>query len=524
MTRGTSADIAGKTSLLPAVTVAGGGIPEAALASAGLVLPAAGAGIKSGGYQSAEYLCRHASADAVQVDEEEEARPAEAPGEKTAASPETASFMANGYVLLSAWPAAVGLEIEADHSNRATDAMSEQAGASSPVTAASFAGANFAEACTEQIQAGAEPAPSSQPKESEVKDQPAEQVVGAAAKMPEKSGVQTAKSEDEAPGLSKGQRDASQAISSSSGQLADKESVATPLVGGREAGSTGLALSMAALDLNEVPQPGEATAARLVSAGTGGTGQNRPGTWDAKGEVDMNRNQQDPQASAGGDGREIFATAAPMPLMESAAPRRGGVPEGERATVSAAGSHSSSLLPSSWIAPASLDLENIAGPHVLEKTAGSATAQGRDLAGEITQRAVELKRLDLDSMTVVLRPDSHTELSLQLSRRDGVVEIKAQCERGDWGNLGAHWEELQKSLEAKGIRLGQLETANPGAGESSGGGAGAFERGRAGREKLSPAAEETFYHSRGSRAPASALQQPVVRPRAACARSWETWA
>ena len=237
----------------------------------------------------------------------------------------------------------------------------------------------------------------------------------------------------------------------------------------------------------------------------------------------MNRNQQDHQASASGAGREIFATAAPMPLMEGATPRRNAAPEGERATVSASGSHGSALLPS-WTAPVRQDSNNVAEPQVLEKAAGSTVAQGRDLVNDIALRAVELKRLDLDSMTVVLRPDSHTELSLQLSRREGVVEIKAQCERGDWGNLNAHWEELQKTLETKGIRLGQLETASLAAGDGSRGGTSGFERGRAGREELSPAAEETFYHSRSSRAPAATLQQPVVRSRTASARAWETWA
>ena len=82
----------------------------------------------------------------------------------------------------------------------------------------------------------------------------------------------------------------------------------------------------------------------------------------------------------------------------------------------------------------------------------------RELALEVTKHVAELKQLNLDSLAVVLKPDANTELFLHLKRHlGGGVEIQAQFERGDFTRLSAHWDELQSTLAAQGVRLSALE-------------------------------------------------------------------
>jgi hypothetical protein len=62
-----------------------------------------------------------------------------------------------------------------------------------------------------------------------------------------------------------------------------------------------------------------------------------------------------------------------------------------------------------------------------------------------------------DSLAVVIRPDSHTELFLQLRQQDGQIEAFVRCERGDIASLGACWSELQERLARQDIRLNPLQ-------------------------------------------------------------------
>lgn len=65
------------------------------------------------------------------------------------------------------------------------------------------------------------------------------------------------------------------------------------------------------------------------------------------------------------------------------------------------------------------------------------------------------------NMTVVLRPDSGTQLSLDVSiGRDGTIHAQARCERGDFQTLNAQWPQLQQSLAAHGIRIADLSNQN----------------------------------------------------------------
>jgi hypothetical protein len=62
-----------------------------------------------------------------------------------------------------------------------------------------------------------------------------------------------------------------------------------------------------------------------------------------------------------------------------------------------------------------------------------------------------------DSMSVVLRPDSKTELVVHLAQREGRIEATVRCECGDVRHLGALWPQLQESLAAQKVRLAPLQ-------------------------------------------------------------------
>lgn len=74
----------------------------------------------------------------------------------------------------------------------------------------------------------------------------------------------------------------------------------------------------------------------------------------------------------------------------------------------------------------------------------------------ISRHAVELREMKADSMAVVLRPDAHTEIFLKLKNQDGLVEVQARFERGDFNLLSSQWGQLQQSLGSQGVRLGAL--------------------------------------------------------------------
>jgi hypothetical protein len=79
------------------------------------------------------------------------------------------------------------------------------------------------------------------------------------------------------------------------------------------------------------------------------------------------------------------------------------------------------------------------------------------LHGQIAGEAAELRRLGADSVALLVRPDDGTEVLLHLKVREGLVEVRAQVERGDPGALAGRWAELQQALSAQGIRLARLE-------------------------------------------------------------------
>ena len=79
------------------------------------------------------------------------------------------------------------------------------------------------------------------------------------------------------------------------------------------------------------------------------------------------------------------------------------------------------------------------------------------LLDTISKEVTVVRQMQAERLTVVLRPDSETQLMLHLNVRNGKIEAMAQFEHGDFQLLNAHWSELQHSLEQQGVRLQPLQ-------------------------------------------------------------------
>ncbi|HEY2953000.1 MAG TPA: hypothetical protein VGK40_10475, partial [Verrucomicrobiae bacterium] len=111
-----------------------------------------------------------------------------------------------------------------------------------------------------------------------------------------------------------------------------------------------------------------------------------------------------------------------------------------------------------WATTGPMDVPD--GGHALtvSATAAPGPAPAIDqVHHNISACVLELKQVKAESMSVVLRPDAHTEVFIELRMHEGLVDVAAQCKRGDWAGLSAHWGELQHTLSGQGIRLGALE-------------------------------------------------------------------
>ncbi len=133
----------------------------------------------------------------------------------------------------------------------------------------------------------------------------------------------------------------------------------------------------------------------------------------------------------------------------------------------------------------------------------------------ISAHALRVQEAKTDSMSVVLKPDSGTELSLQLRQKDGVVEAQAMLSQGDHQLLNQHWADLQARLELRGIKLSPLGgegTLNSGNFSSENGG-----------QQRSPTREETADHA-AAFAEFAAITGGASARLATSVRGWESWA
>lgn len=78
---------------------------------------------------------------------------------------------------------------------------------------------------------------------------------------------------------------------------------------------------------------------------------------------------------------------------------------------------------------------------------------------QISRIALELRRFDARTLSVVLRPDGMTRLAVQLKIEAGQIEMQARFESGDFTAFNSHWPQLQQELANLGIRVAALESA-----------------------------------------------------------------
>lgn len=81
------------------------------------------------------------------------------------------------------------------------------------------------------------------------------------------------------------------------------------------------------------------------------------------------------------------------------------------------------------------------------------------LRSEILNRVVGIREASPNSMTVTLRPDLGTELTVHLRNEAGRIDVTVRVERGSDAAFRSSWEGLQQSLSQRGVHLAGLETA-----------------------------------------------------------------
>ena len=132
-----------------------------------------------------------------------------------------------------------------------------------------------------------------------------------------------------------------------------------------------------------------------------------------------------------------------------------------------------------------------------------------------------------EPISMILRPDAHTQLKLELRHEGAAYQAEVRVERGDASLLGADWAQLQSRLEERGIRLSPLA----GLGLSSHGQADFSSTGERRQNFQEPRTVQPDWLPTGASAStrrstagsASAAPRGSVRPHSG-ARGWETWA
>ena len=82
------------------------------------------------------------------------------------------------------------------------------------------------------------------------------------------------------------------------------------------------------------------------------------------------------------------------------------------------------------------------------------------LSNLLLRETTVLRQHPSDSMTVVLRPDSQTELFVHFHQQNGVMQASVRCERGDFHQLNALWSQLRESLAQQKVSLAPLQQAS----------------------------------------------------------------
>jgi hypothetical protein len=134
----------------------------------------------------------------------------------------------------------------------------------------------------------------------------------------------------------------------------------------------------------------------------------------------------------------------------------------------------------------------------------------------VTLNAVHLSDSGNNSMQVVIKPDSGTQLSLELRQHGGSVEVQAVLQQGNFHQLSQQWPELQQRLGQRGIQLAPL---GDNATTAQNGDAGSFQQHQ--QQTTEPVADD--YYAPGRQILPAIAHAPVTAP-GQTSRGWETWA
>ncbi len=115
----------------------------------------------------------------------------------------------------------------------------------------------------------------------------------------------------------------------------------------------------------------------------------------------------------------------------------------------------------SWLtSPANTPLEPTSPMADSASTAPAATVER--LEQLVSREVTVLRKLRAESLTVVLKPDQHTEMVLQLHRHpDGPIEATLRCDPDVSRRFQGHWTQLQDSLAQMNVRLQPLQENLP---------------------------------------------------------------
>lgn len=85
---------------------------------------------------------------------------------------------------------------------------------------------------------------------------------------------------------------------------------------------------------------------------------------------------------------------------------------------------------------------------------------GAKVVDELKPHIFSIKQNKADDITVRIKVDDNTELSIRMYAHDGKIFASAFLEKGDFLPLKHHWMELQENLSKYGVDLGMLSMSN----------------------------------------------------------------
>jgi hypothetical protein len=136
----------------------------------------------------------------------------------------------------------------------------------------------------------------------------------------------------------------------------------------------------------------------------------------------------------------------------------------------------------------------------------------------IDSGVAQLKKIDKETLSVVLKPDENTQLTLHLKLRQGQVEALVFLNSGDSSALNAEWSQMQERLAQQGVRLAPLVAVRDQASLSTGQNGRNFDSPERDNEKTVPRFDTSALSNRATSSPRSRVTQ-TLKP-----AGWESWA